>query len=82
MLSDYSLPGHHLHQGNPPGLCLCNSYTRDFDIVLFDYSLPGQHLHQGVPPGLRLSDSYTRGYPHQGLCDEVACERDSGADEL
>jgi hypothetical protein len=44
VLSDYSLPGQHLHQGVPPGLCLCNSYTRGSDVVLSDYNLSGQHL--------------------------------------
>jgi hypothetical protein len=28
VLSDYSLPRQHLHQGVPPGLCLYNSYIR------------------------------------------------------
>jgi hypothetical protein len=41
VLSDYSLPVQHLHQGVPPGLRLSDSYTRGFDIVLSDYSLPG-----------------------------------------
>jgi hypothetical protein len=28
VLSEYSLPGQHVHQGVPPGLCLSDSYTR------------------------------------------------------
>jgi hypothetical protein len=64
ILSDYSLPRQHLHQGVLPGLRLCNSYTGGSDVVPSDYSLPRQHLHQGVPPGLHLCNSYTKGCPH------------------
>jgi hypothetical protein len=29
VMSDYSLLGHHQHQGVPSGVRLCNSYTRE-----------------------------------------------------
>jgi hypothetical protein len=64
VLSDYNLPGQHLHQGVPPGLRICDNYTRGSDVVLSDYNLSRQHL-QGVAHGLLLCESYTGECPHQ-----------------